>query len=188
MTKSLGEAFTPFIKSVGDSVASHHALPPREKAIARAQLGTVLLVLAVYGWQFSKGLTGYRADEVMAIFMRSPSAVPPDLYLPLGVEGFAVLLGGVWVISGLRGSGGGPRNGMAAFWAALRIALYVGAMHWSEGGDWHPLVVLLTAPLLAADIVGLLLELRSGPRAKDIVVQQIEDAEIPWRPARGRRG
>lgn len=179
-----GGAFDPLF----NIAAQHHAAPPYKQAMTRAELGTALLVLSVYGWLYAKGLTGFSAEELAAVFMRSPANPPRAVWLPLSIWGGMTLLGSVWLISGISGARGGPRSGMAIFWSLVRLSLCGGVTWWAESApaDWQAWVWFLDRGLIVlmvSDGVCLLLELRSGGRAKQLVLQQIEDAEIPWRPA-----
>lgn len=184
--RPLGEMFGGLLSGTADAMERHRTAPPRTQAITRGKLGTGLLVLAVYGVIFARDATGRSAGELITTLMRAPSN--SDAWMPLAIEAGCILLGVVWLMSGLRGSAAFPRDGMKAFWSGVRLALFGGGLWFTTYGDptWRgglsevQLGVLVFA---IPELVGFLLNVRSGGRAEKLIARQIEDAEIPWRPA-----
>jgi len=177
------------VTAFADPITQHLNLPPgKEKAVSRGCYGAALLVLAAYGVLFAEPLTGKSASGLMTAFLRAPR----DVWLPLAAWTATAFLGGAWLISGVHGAAVGPRRGFAAFWAAVRIALWASAMLWAmrAPADWLGWVALLDLLLLvfiAGDLTRFCLELRGGGKALRRVNRQIQQTRVVMRPATGRR-
>jgi hypothetical protein len=187
----IGHAIGDLAETANRGFEAHMALPPHAKAVRRAQYGTALAVYLAYGALFAPILTGLSAGELVSTFVHAPTHAPADIWVPLAVWSAAALTACMWLVSGLRQSAGGPRDGMAAYWSAFRLVAYAGLIYWSTYApdDWQGWVAfgdMLLLPACAAELVGIFLHLRGGRRAKRIVAEQIADTAISWRPARRR--
>ena len=84
---------------IAEALQKHAALPPYEKAVARASTGAGLLGFCGYaGWMFGPA---------------AATIAPPMLLGCAGLAAFGLLL----LVTGLRNTRGGPRDVMGAFWA-----------------------------------------------------------------------
>lgn len=180
---------TAIAEPLAEAAAQHRASSPRDKSFTRAGGGAFLLTCCAYAAVWSPVFLGDRFDTLIAAFLRSPMHPPVSLLVWAGVTAFGLL----WLWVGVRGARG-PRDVMAAFWAAVRVALFGCALglQWYLPRDWGDLVPLanlvlhgLYLGLLAEGAVHFLLAMRGMPGdAQKNVRQHIEQNQVVWRSAR----
>jgi hypothetical protein len=178
---------------LADAMAQHRASTPLQKNLTRAGGGAFLLTGCAYAASWSPVFLGGRFDALMDAFVHDPAHPPVALAVWAGVGAFGLL----WLWVGVRGARG-PRDVMAAFWSAVRVALCVCALvrQWylpRDYGDWVLLgnLVLrgLYLCLLAEGAVHFLLAVRGpgGGNAASLVGQQIRRTSILWRIGRRQK-
>jgi hypothetical protein len=180
---------TAMAEPVAEAMARHQASSPRDKNFTRAGGGVFLLVCCAYTAVWSPVFLGGSFDALTAAFLRAPTHPPVGLMIWAGIAAFGLL----WLWVGVRGARG-PRDIMAAFWAAVRVVLFGCALglQWYLPRDWGDLVPLanlvlhgLYLGLLAEGVVHFLLAMRGIPGdARRNVRQHIEQNEVVWRSAR----
>lgn len=180
---------TAFAEPLAEAAARHQAASPRDKSFTRAGGGAFLLTCCAYTAVWSPVFLGGSFDALVAAFLRAPTHPPVALMVWTAAAAFGLL----WLVVGLRGARG-PRDVMAAFWAAVRVALFGCALglQWYLPRDWGDLVPLanlvlrgIYLGLLAEGAVHFLLAVRGMPGdAQKNVRQHIEQNQVVWRSAR----
>ena len=158
-----------FGQVIASTINDHMHLPPRQKNVHRAVMGTVLLAGCAYSAWWSNAFIGLPAPSILAAFIRSPSGAPSWVWWPVMIWIGAALLGAIWVVVGVANSRG-PRETMDIFWSGVRLcvagALLVFGAYLPR--DWNmPLINLALQGFylcwLASSMVEMLLLLRGPP-------------------------
>jgi hypothetical protein len=147
---------------IGEELQHHHALPPYQKAVARASYGASLL-----------GLCGFPA-----VVFDQATFPPVVIMVWAGVSGLGLLL----LVVGVKGARG-PRDVMTAFWSiALPAGGWWGLSAWQGPQVFNNIWVqwIATAVLFTA-AVRLFLALRGMPGdARKMVDADIQANEFNW--------
>jgi hypothetical protein len=163
-------------------------LPEREWQMTRAADGVGHLALAVYLVESAQYLVGVPFRPLLTAFLRAPD--DPWLGLRVLPVVLLVVVGLVKLLTGIARSSG-PRDGLIAARASLKTAIGGAGLAWGwYVADAPQLNFCLKFVWIWCAVHGatkMLLALRgAGGGARKLVVRQVEETAVVWRPARPR--
>jgi hypothetical protein len=185
----LADLVTPFT----DEIARHLALPPLQRNRSRAMWGAFFLAGTLYVADRFKATVGGSIVDLVRMLARLPGTTA-DVWWPFAAWGACAALGLLWLVVGVRGYRGAPRDIMAALWAAVIGGFFAAALWygWYLPAEWAGLNFLLGGlywAMLAAELVSFWLTAR-GPHsgnALKLVTQQIQRQAVTWRTGKRRQ-
>ena len=187
---SLADLVTP----ITDEISHHLALPPLLRNRSRAQWGAFFLAWAVYvAWRF-KAATGASYSDLLRLATRLPSTTA-DVWWPYAVWGACALIGFLWLVVGVRGYRGAPRDIMAAVWALVYGGFFAAVLWygWYLPPEWVVLNFLWQGfcwAMVFAELVIFWLAVRSpagSGNAARMVSRFISRQAVTWRTGARRQ-
>ena len=113
-------------QAISGGIAEHLNAPPQKKNLNRASWGAGLLAGGAYlAFSYVHGLPLAAAMQGYISVLRRPF----DESWPFYAWGTVMLFSVLWIMVGMRGTRGQPRDTMAAFWSMIWIAV-AGAGLW----------------------------------------------------------
>jgi hypothetical protein len=164
---------------------------PYQRGLRRASEGAFITVACVYGASWFNAVLGQSIFALAQGLADAPRNYP-------GAAGWAVvlLLGVIWLFSGMRDARGGDRDWMIAFWSAVIAGACIAALwrHWFPWPDRTYLTLLEIAGLktlyiatAAACLVRLVLSVPLPSPAVGMVNRVLQQRNAPMVGARRRR-